>query len=123
MSLELALKQNTEALNRVSELLEQLRPSTVASKVDEVQPVQIATAEDEAPTESEPVVESVAEPEAPTRTRDDVKDALFAVAKKSRDDLAAILAKFNVANISAIKESDFEEVIRLADEALETANA
>lgn len=123
MSLEQALKQNTEALNRVSELLEQLRPSTVALKVDEVQPVQIATAEVETPTEPEPVVEPVAEPEATTRTRDDVKDALFAVAKKSRDDLAAILAKFNVANISAIKESDFEEVIRLADEALETANA
>lgn len=118
MSLELALKQNTEALNRVSELLEQLRPSTVL-KADEVRPVQIAAAEVETPTEPEPVVETEAEAVAATvtYTRDDVKSALMQVAKKSRDDLAAILAKFNVTNISSIQEYDFAEVIQLAENA------
>ena len=71
--------------------------------------------------EAEPVVETVVETEAEaataTYTRDDVKSALMQVAKKSRDDLAAILAKFNVSNISSIKESDFAAVIQLAENA------
>lgn len=121
MSLEQALKQNTEALNRVSELLEQLRPSTVT--VAEAKAVQVLeqaqAAEVETPTEPEPVVETEAEAVAATvtYTRDDVKSALMQVAKKSRDDLAAILAKFNVTNISSIQESDFAEVIQLAENA------
>lgn len=76
---------------------------------------QAQAAEVETPTESEPVVET--EVEAVTYTRDDVKSALMQVAKKSRDDLAAILAKFNVSNISSIKESDFAAVIQLAENA------
>lgn len=76
---------------------------------------QAQAAEVETPTEPEPVVET--EAEAVTYTRDDVKSALMQVAKKSRDDLAAILAKFNVSNISSIKESDFAAVIQLAENA------
>ena len=76
---------------------------------------QAQAAEVETPTEPEPVVET--EAEAVTYTRDDVKSALMQVAKKSRDDLAAILSKFNVSNISSIKESDFAEVIQLAENA------
>ena len=76
---------------------------------------QAQAAEVETPTEPEPVVET--EDEAVTYTRDDVKSALMQVAKKSRDDLAAILAKFNVSNISSIKESDFAAVIQLAENA------
>ena len=76
---------------------------------------QAQAAEVETPTKSEPVVET--EVEAVTYTRDDVKSALMQVAKKSRDDLAAILAKFNVSNISSIKESDFAAVIQLAENA------
>ena len=69
--------------------------------------------------EPEPVVETEAEAVAATvtYTRDDVKSALMQVAKKSRDDLAAILSKFNVTNISSIQESDFAEVIQLAENA------
>lgn len=119
MSLEQALKQNTEALNRVSELLEQLRPSTVT--VAEAKAVQVLeqaqAAEVETPTEPEPVVETEVEAATAAYTRDDVKSALMQVAKKSRDDLAAILAKFNVSNISSIKESDFAAVIQLAENA------
>lgn len=76
---------------------------------------QVQTAE--TPTEPEPVVETEAEVATATYTRDDVKSALMQVAKKSRDDLAAILAKFNVSNISSIKESDFAAVIQLAENA------
>lgn len=76
---------------------------------------QVQTAE--TPTEPEPVVETEAEVATAAYTRDDVKSALMQVAKKSRDDLAAILAKFNVSNISSIKESDFAAVIRLAENA------
>lgn len=76
---------------------------------------QVQTAE--TPTEPEPVVETEAEVATAAYTRDDVKSALMQVAKKSRDDLAAILAKFNVSNISSIKESDFAEVIQLAENA------
>lgn len=80
---------------------------------------QAQAAEVETPTEPEPVVETEAEVVAATitYTRDDVKSALMQVAKKSRDDLAAILAKFNVTNISSIQESDFAEVIQLAENA------
>lgn len=80
---------------------------------------QAQAAEVETPTEPEPVVETEAEADAATvtYTRDDVKSALMQVAKKSRDDLAAILAKFNVTNISSIQESDFAEVIQLAENA------
>ena len=80
---------------------------------------QAQAAEVETPTEPEPVVETEAEAVAVTvtYTRDDVKSALMQVAKKSRDDLAAILAKFNVTNISSIQESDFAEVIQLAENA------
>lgn len=80
---------------------------------------QAQAAEAETPTEPEPVVETEAEADAATvtYTRDDVKSALMQVAKKSRDDLAAILAKFNVTNISSIQESDFAEVIQLAENA------
>ena len=76
---------------------------------------QAQAAKVETPTEPEPVVEAVAA--TVTYTRDDVKSALMQVAKKSRDDLAAILAKFNVTNISSIQESDFAEVIQLAENA------
>lgn len=76
---------------------------------------QAQAAEVETPTEPEPVVEAVAA--TVTYTRDDVKSALMQVAKKSRDDLAAILSKFNVTNISSIQESDFAEVIQLAENA------
>ena len=80
---------------------------------------QAQAAEVETPTEPEPVVETEAEADAATvtYTRDDVKSALMQVAKKSRDDLAAILSKFNVTNISSIQESDFAEVIQLAENA------
>lgn len=78
---------------------------------------QAQAAEVETPTEPEPVVETEAEAATATYTRDDVKSALMQVAKKSRDDLAAILSKFNVSNISSIKESDFAEVIQLAENA------
>lgn len=80
---------------------------------------QAQAAEVETPTEPEPVVETEAEAVATTvtYTRDDVKSALMQVAKKSRDDLAAILSKFNVTNISSIQESDFAEVIQLAENA------
>ncbi len=80
---------------------------------------QAQSAEVETPTEPEPVVETEAEAVAATvtYTRDDVKSALMQVAKKSRDDLAAILSKFNVSNISSIKESDFAAVIQLAENA------
>lgn len=67
--------------------------------------------------EAEPVAETEVEAATATYTRDDVKSALMQVAKKSRDDLAAILAKFNVSNISSIKESDFAAVIQLAENA------
>lgn len=76
---------------------------------------QVQTAE--TPTEPEPVVETEAEAATAAYTRDDVKSALMQVAKKSRDDLAAILSKFNVTNISSIQESDFAEVIQLAENA------
>ena len=78
---------------------------------------QAQAAEVETPTEPEPVVEAEAVAATVTYTRDDVKSALMQVAKKSRDDLAAILAKFNVTNISSIQESDFAEVIQLAENA------
>lgn len=78
---------------------------------------QAQAAEDETLTEPEPVVETEAEAATAAYTRDDVKSALMQVAKKSRDDLAAILAKFNVSNISSIKESDFAAVIQLAENA------
>lgn len=80
---------------------------------------QAQAAEVETPTEPEPVVETETEAVAATvtYTRDDVKSALMQVAKKSRDDLAAILSKFNVTNISSIQESDFAEVIQLAENA------
>lgn len=80
---------------------------------------QAQATEVETPTEPEPVVETEAEAVAATvtYTRDDVKSALMQVAKKSRDDLAAILSKFNVTNISSIQESDFAEVIQLAENA------
>lgn len=56
-------------------------------------------------------------------TREEVKNALFAVAKKSRSDVQKILNKFNAANISAIDESDFAEVIQIAEQVLETVDA
>ena len=121
MSLEQALKENTEALNRFTALFEKLHPTT-----ETVEPITFSidqrteeAAEVETPTEPEPVVETEVEAVAAavTYTRDDVKSALMQVAKKSRDDLAAILAKFNVTNISSIQESDFAEVIQLAENA------
>ena len=78
---------------------------------------QAQAAEVETPTEPEPVVETEADAATITYTRDDVKSALMQVAKKSRDDLAAILSKFNVTNISSIQESDFAAVIQLAENA------
>ena len=117
MSLEQALKENTEALNRFTALFEKLHPTT-----ETAEPITFSidqrteeAAEAETLTEPEPVVEAVAA--TVTYTRDDVKSALMQVAKKSRDDLAAILAKFNVTNISSIQESDFAEVIQLAENA------
>ena len=130
MSLEQALHENTIALNKLAALITANQTTISIAKT----PVVIT----EAPV-VEKEIETTATVEVETEqareelqddsvtaiaiTRDDVKNALLSVAKKSRSDLQEILGKFGAANISALKESDFPEVIRLADEVLETADA
>ena len=130
MSLEQALHENTIALNKLAALITANQTTISIAKT----PVVIT----EAPV-VEKEIETTATVEVETEqareelqddsvtaiaiTRDDVKNSLLSVAKKSRSDLQEILGKFGAANISALKESDFPEVIRLADEVLETADA
>lgn len=98
---------------------------------------QAQAAEVETPTEPEPVVETEAEAATETQTSaetapaqveenavsfDDVKAALMQVAKKSRTELQEILNHFGAANLSAIQSKDFAEVVRMAEQALETAD-
>lgn len=73
----------------------------------------VATAE----AESIPADTTVALP-----TAAEIKTALMAVAKKSREALQGILDTFNVVKVSEIQEADFPRVMQLAEAALENAN-
>ena len=138
MSLEQALHENTIALNKLAALITANQTVISIAKT----PVVITEApvvEKEIETTTTVEAQKTATVEVETEqareelqdasvtaiaiTRDDVKNALLPIAKKSRSELIEILNKVGAANISAIKESDFEEVIRLADEVLETADA
>ncbi|WP_347460973.1 hypothetical protein ABEF79_05935 [Acinetobacter sp. ANC 7454] len=137
MSLEQALKEITEALNRFSALLEKLQPGVISvNNIPEVAKQAIASAfQETAPVETiaEPVadeqstqardeLQDAEQTDAPAYTADDVKSALMQVAKKSRTELQNILAHFKVANVSAIQAKDYAAVIAMAEQALEIAN-
>lgn len=141
MSLEQALQENTNAILKLADLITAnqtvisiakppvaitAEASVVKKEIETTTTTDVeehlnATAEVETEQAREELQD--ASVTAIAITRDDVKNALLSVAKKSRSDLQEILGKFGAANISALKESDFPEVIRLADEVLETADA
>lgn len=138
MSLEQALKENTEALNRFSALLEKLQPrvisvnsvpevakQAIASAIQETSPV-VTIAEpvaEEQSTQARDELQDAAQAEAPAYTADDVKSALMQVAKKSRSELQKILAHFNVSNVSAIRPEQYAAVILMTEEVLGAADA
>ena len=138
MSLEQALQENTQALNRLSALLEANKPVEfhIQNNTDVVKEIIDAGSKDvakeiidskvdEAATDiaKEIIDDAVKQAEAVTHNYDDVKVALMSVAKVSRAKLQTILDEFGVANISAIDPSDYSRVIELAEKALETADA
>lgn len=142
MSLEQALKENTEALNRFTALLENMQSVNMAvvnsrdTKTVEKQPeAEITHVAEQNEHQSLQARDELQDAEATDGyaalnesaqqafTADDVKSALMQVAKKSRSELQKILAHFNVANVSAIQAKDYAAVVVAAEKALESANA
>lgn len=82
-------------------------------------PVEVAQSTTETQTSAETAPAQVEENAV---SFDDVKAALMQVAKKSRTELQEILNHFGAANLSAIQSKDFAEVVRMAEQALETAD-
>lgn len=142
MSLEQALQENTAAVNRLADLLA-AQQQPVVLKVETV-PEIAKKAIEKAVENTAPVIKAAAETaveveqssqardelqDAETTeakaapTADDVKAALMAVAKKSRNDVQKILQHFGAANLSGLKADDYEQVIKMAEEALETTDA
>lgn len=139
MSLEQALKENTEALNRFTALFEKLHPTTetaepitfnIDQRTEEAveKAVQTAPAANTEKTVSEEAAvtdgdAALNESAQQSFTADDVKSALMQVAKKSRSELQKILAHFNVANVSAIRPEQYAAVILMTEEVLGVADA
>ncbi len=139
MSLEQALKENTEALNRFTALFEKLHPTTetaepITFNIDQRTEEAVEKAIQTAPaantekdvSEEAPVTDGDAalnESAQQAFTADDVKSALMQVAKKSRSELQKILAHFNVANVSAIRPEQYAAVILMTEEVLGVADA
>jgi Glu-tRNA(Gln) amidotransferase subunit E-like FAD-binding protein len=136
MSLEQALQENTNAILKLAGLIAasqanisivQTPAVTAAVEVAHIETTTTTDVEKHLnateEVETEQAGDGLQDASVTVITRDDVKNALLSVAKKSRADLQEILGNFGAANISALKESDFAEVIRLADQVLETADA
>ncbi len=139
MSLEQALKENTEALNRFTALFEKLHPTTetaepitfnIDQRTEEAveKAIQTGSAANTEKTVSEEAAvtdgdAALNESAQQSFTADDVKSALMQVAKKSRSELQKILAHFNVANVSAIRPEQYAAVILMTEEVLGVADA
>lgn len=93
-------------------VLAQNTPNTEATSTAPAETA-VATAE----AESIPADTTVTLP-----TAAEIKTALMAVAKKSREALQGILDTFNVVKVSEIQEADYPRVMQLAEAALENAN-